>query len=54
MVLGEVLSAQALVGTWPSRSPDLTPLDIFMGNSKGHCVADVPTTPDNMRQCIID
>jgi hypothetical protein len=24
--------------TWPARSPDLTPLDFFVGNSKGHCV----------------
>jgi hypothetical protein len=40
--------------TWPASSPDLTPLDFLWGTLKGIVYQDVPTTPENMRQRIID
>lgn len=38
---------------WPPRSPDLTAPDFFLwGMLKEKCYADIPTTPDDMKQRI--
>ena len=40
---------------WPARSPDLTPLDFFLwGTLKGLVFVVPPTTPEDMRQRIVD
>ncbi|XP_024944495.1 uncharacterized protein LOC112494915 [Cephus cinctus] len=40
---------------WPARSPDLTSPDFFLwGYINEKVYKEVPTTCDNMRQCIID
>lgn len=40
---------------WPARSPDLTPLDFFLWGAIKHKVyAQIPTTPDDMKQRIIE
>jgi len=39
--------------SWPARSPDITPLDLFLwGTLKKHCISG-SATPKNMKQRII-
>lgn len=40
---------------WPARSPDLTPLGLFLwGKLKGEVYQERPTTPENMVNSIIN
>lgn len=39
--------------TWPPRSPDLTSPDFFLwGYLKGVVYQTIPTTPEDMKECI--